>query len=44
MLKEYKIGNAIVRVHGEVNKEKIEEATKIFMKKVHEQRAKKAKE
>lgn len=42
-MKEYKIGNAIVRVRGEVNREKIEEATKIFMKKVYEQRAKNAK-
>lgn len=40
MMQEYKIGNTIVRIHGEVDKEKIEEATKIFMKKVYAQRAK----
>lgn len=43
-MKEYKIGNAIVRVRGEVDKEKIEEATKIFMKKVIKQRKLKEKE
>lgn len=39
-MKEYKIGNATVRIRGEVSREKIEEATKIFMKKVYAQRAK----
>ena len=38
-LKEYKFDNATVRIYGEVNREKIEEATKIFMKKVMEQRS-----
>lgn len=42
-MKEYKIGNAIVRVRGEVNREKIEEATKIFLKKAYEQKRRDAK-
>lgn len=42
-MKEYKFDNVTVRIRGKVNKEKIEEATKIFMKKVIEQRAKNTK-
>lgn len=42
-MEEYKIDNATVRIRGEVNKEKIEEATKIFMKKVCEQKQRDAK-
>lgn len=42
-MKEYKFDNVTVRIRGEVNKEKIEEATKIFMKKVIEQRTKNTK-
>lgn len=40
---EYKIGNAIVRVHGTVDQDKIKAATVIFMKKVEKQRRSKKK-
>lgn len=30
----YKIGNAIVRIHGEIDQEKLKESTTIFIKKV----------
>ena len=33
-IEEYKYKNAIIRVYGEVNRENIEEATTIFLKKV----------
>lgn len=32
-MKKYRYGNAIVRVYGETNRKKIEEATIIFLKK-----------
>lgn len=32
-MKQYRYKNAIIRVRGEVNREKIEEATIIFLKK-----------
>lgn len=41
-MEEYKIGNATVRIHGTVNKEKVETATTEFLKEV-ERRKKKAK-
>lgn len=43
-MKEYKIGNAIVRVRGKVNKKRIQEATDEFMKKVDEKREEKEKQ
>lgn len=43
-MKEYKIGNAIVRVRGTVDKEKLREATTVFMTKVIKQRKRKEKE
>lgn len=43
-MEEYKIGNAIVRVRGEVDKKELEEAARIFFKKVDKQRRKKEKE
>lgn len=35
---EYRVGKAIVRVHGKAEREKIEEATAIFLKKVRRKR------
>ena len=32
-MKKYRYGNAIIRVYGKVNRQKIEEATIIFLKK-----------
>lgn len=43
-MKEYKYNNAIIRIRGEVNKEKIEEATIIFLKKADRCRKNKMKE
>lgn len=43
-MKEYKYNNAIIRIRGEVNKEKIEEATIIFLKKADRCRKNKTKE
>ena len=43
-MKEYRYENAIIRVRGEVNKEKIEEATIIFLKKAAKFRKNKKKE
>lgn len=40
---EYKFGNALVRMHGEADQEKIKAATTIFLKKV-EAAKKKAKQ
>lgn len=40
---EYRFGNAIVRIHGEPP-ENLREATEEFLKKVIQQRAKKARE
>lgn len=40
-MKEYKIGNAKVRMHGEPNKENIKDATEKFMKKVLRKRKEK---
>lgn len=37
---EYKIGNAVVRMHGECDREKLKEATTIFLKKAEAQRRK----
>lgn len=34
----YKIGNAIVNVYGEVDRERIEKATIVYMKKVYRSR------
>lgn len=33
-METYKIGNAVVRIHGVPDKKRIEESTVIFMKKV----------
>lgn len=41
---EYKIGPAIVRMHGKPNQENLEAATAKFLNKVVQQRRKKAKE
>ena len=41
---EYKIGNAIVRMHGTPNRENLEAATARFLAKVEQQRRKQAKE
>ena len=41
---EYKIGKAIVRMHGTPNRENLEEATARFLAKVEQQRRKQAKE
>lgn len=38
---EYKIGHAIVRIHGQVDKEKIKSATEMFMKQVQKQKKEK---
>lgn len=43
-IEEYKYKNATIRVHGEVNREKIEEATIIFLKKADRCRRNKLKE
>ena len=43
-MEEYKIGNAIVRVRGKVDRKRLEEATKIFLEKVDKQRREKEKE
>lgn len=43
-MKQYKYNNAIINIRGEVNREKIEEATIIFMKKADKCRKNKAKE
>lgn len=39
-MKEFRYNNATIRIAGEVNREKIEEATIIFMKKVQRSRKK----
>lgn len=41
---EYKIGPAIVRMHGKPNQENLEAATAKFLNKVVQQRRKQAKE
>ena len=41
---EYKIGKAIVRIHGKPNQENLEAATARFLNKVVQQRRKQAKE
>lgn len=43
-MKQYKYNNAIINVRGEVNREKIEEATIIFLKKADKCRKNKSKE
>lgn len=43
-IKEFKYNNAIIRIRGEVNREKIEEATIIFLKKAEQCRKNKKKE
>lgn len=43
-MQEYRIGPAIVRVHGEVDREKIKAASERFMKQVIAARKKAAKE
>lgn len=35
---EYKIGNAIVRIHGEANTEKIKAATERFLKQIEKKK------
>lgn len=35
---EYKIGNAIVRIHGEADKEKIKAATERFLKQIEKKK------
>ena len=39
-MKEYKHGNATIRVHGEYDLEKVKAATVTFLKKAEEQRKK----
>ena len=41
---EYRIGNAVVRIHGEVDHDNLKAATEKFMKKVHKARKQKRKE
>lgn len=41
---EYKIGKAIVRMHGTPDRKNLEEATARFLAKVEQQRRKQAKE
>lgn len=43
-MKEFKYENAIIRISGEVNREKIKEATVIFLKKSDKCRKNKMKE
>lgn len=43
-MKQYKFNNAIINVRGEVDREKIEEATIIFLKKADKCRKNKMKE
>jgi hypothetical protein len=43
-METYKIGNATVRIHGEVDQEKIKAATTAFLKKVEAERRRKGKE
>ena len=43
-MKEYRYENAIIRIRGEVDREKIEEATIIFLKKAERCRKNKMKE
>lgn len=43
-MKQYKYNNAIINIRGKVDREKIEEATIIFMKKVDKCRKSKMKE
>lgn len=43
-MKTYKHKNAIINIHGEVNREKLEEATIKFMKKVYKCKKNKMKE
>ena len=38
---EYKFGNAIVRIYGECDREKLKRATADFLKKAEQQRRKK---
>lgn len=40
---EYKIGNAIVRIHGEADVEKIKAATERFLKRVEKKKKEKGK-
>lgn len=40
---EYKIGPAIVRIHGEADREKIKSATERFLKRVEARKKKKEK-
>lgn len=37
---EYRCGNAIIRIHGETEREKLEEATMKFLKKVQKAKEK----
>lgn len=41
---EYKIGNAIVRMHGTPDREKVEAATLKFLNKIERQKRQKAKQ
>ena len=43
-MKKYRYKNAIIHVHGEVDRKKIEEATVIFLKKADKCRKNKLKE
>lgn len=40
-MKEYQIGRATVRIHGEANTEKVKEAFTSYMKKVEKQKRRK---
>lgn len=43
-METYKIGNATVRIHGEVDREKLKVATTSYLKKVEAERRRKRKE
>lgn len=43
-MKKYRYKNAIIRVHGEIDRKKIEEATIIFLKKADKCKKNKLKE
>lgn len=43
-MKQYRRNNAIIHIRGEVDREKIEEATVIFLKKIEKQRKKEKRE
>lgn len=42
-MKEYRYGNAIIRIHGEYDLENVKEATAVFLKKAEAQRKRRLK-